>query len=84
MQKADDLKQGEHKRDRNKLGDIFTIAYKTKILQRFDFDSFVEKLENVGANRIVLFCVEEKEEECHRCIVANEFNKRYNFEIMHL
>jgi uncharacterized protein (DUF488 family) len=84
MQKVDDLKQGEHKRERNKLGDIFTIAYKAKILQRFDFDSFVEKLEEVGANHIVLFCVEEKAEACHRSIVANELHKRYNFEIIHL
>ena len=84
MQQEDDLKHGEKKRDRNQLGNIFSLAYKNKIMQKFDFDNFVEKLDEIGANRIVLFCVETKPEACHRSIVANELNKRYNFEIIHL
>jgi uncharacterized protein (DUF488 family) len=84
MQKADDLKQGEQKKDRNKLSTIFTIAYNNRILRNFDFDSFVERLEEAGANQIALFCVEEKAEACHRSIVANELHKRYDFEIIHL
>jgi len=84
MQQEDDLKHGEKKRDRNKLGNVFSLAYKNKIMQKFDFDNFVEKLDEIGANRIVLFCVETKPEACHRSIVANELSRRYNFEIIHL
>ena len=37
LQKEADAQQGELKRDRNKLGKIFTIAYKDRILGEFDF-----------------------------------------------
>jgi uncharacterized protein (DUF488 family) len=84
MQHEEDLKYGEKKRDRNQLGNIFSLAYKNKIMREFNFDNFVEKLDEIGANRIVLFCVETKPEACHRSIVANELSKRYNFEIIHL
>ena len=84
MQQEDDLKQGEKKRNRNQLGNVFSLAYKNKIIQKFDFDNFIEKLDEIGANRVVLFCVETKQEACHRSIVANELSKRYNFDIIHL
>jgi uncharacterized protein (DUF488 family) len=83
-QKAEDIKQGEHKRDRNKLGLVFAAEFKSKILDKFDFDTFIEQLEDAGANRIALFCVEGNAEACHRSIVANELNKRYKLEIQHL
>lgn len=83
-QKSEDLRQGEHKRDRNKLGQVFATEFKNKIIEKFDFDTFVEELENAGANRVVLFCVEGNAEACHRSIVANELNKRYKFELKHL
>jgi len=84
LQYEDDLKHGEKKRDRNKLGNVFSLAYKKKIIKKFDFDNFVEKLEEVEASRIVLFCVETLPEACHRSVVANELNERYDFEITHL
>ena len=84
LQHEDDLKHGEKKRDRNQLGNVFSLAYKNKIMQKFDFDNFIEKLDKTGANRIVLFCVETKPEACHRSIVAKELSKRYNFEIINL
>jgi uncharacterized protein (DUF488 family) len=84
MQQEDDLKHREKKRDRNQLGSVFSLAYKNKIMQKFDFDNFAEKLDEIGANRVILFCVETKPEACHRSIVANELSKRYNFEIIHL
>jgi uncharacterized protein (DUF488 family) len=83
FQKEADNQLGELKRDRNKLGKVFTIAYKDKILSKFDFDSFIEKLDEVGANRVVLFCVEERPEACHRSIVANNLEK-LGFKITHL
>ena len=83
LQKEADAKQGELKRDRNKLGKIFTIAYKERILSNFDFDNFIDKLNEVGANKIVLFCVEEKPEACHRSIVTDKLEK-LGYKITHL
>src|SRR5690606_3276262 len=64
LQKESDNQHRELKRDRNKLGKAFTIAYNDKVLSQFNFASFIEDFEAVGANRIVLFCVEEKAEAC--------------------
>lgn len=83
LQKEADAQQGELKRDRNKLGKVFTIAYKNKVLSNFDFDSFIEKLDEVGASRVVLFCVEEKPEACHRSIVTDKL-ERLGYKITHL
>lgn len=83
LQKEADAQKGELKRDRNRLGQVFTIAYKDRILSNFDFDSFLEKLDEVGADRVVLFCVEEKPEACHRSIVADKLEK-LGYKITHL
>jgi uncharacterized protein (DUF488 family) len=83
-QKSDDLIKGEQKRDRNKLGEVFFDEFKKQIIDKFDFDTFVHQLEEIGSNRVVLFCVEGKAEACHRSIVASEFHKRYKYEIVNL
>ncbi|MBS1922711.1 MAG: DUF488 domain-containing protein [Bacteroidetes bacterium] len=83
LQKEADEQKGELKRDRNKLGQVFTIAYKDRILSKFDFDSFIDKLDEVGANRVVLFCVEENPEACHRSIVTDKLEK-LGYKITHL
>jgi len=83
LQKEVDAQQGELKRDRNSLGKAFTIAYKNIILNKFDFDSFIVKLEEVGASRVVLFCVEEKPGACHRSIVTDRLEKT-GYNITHL
>lgn len=83
LQKESDNQLGEHKRDRNTLSKVFIIAYKNKILNKFDFDSFIEKLDDVGAKRIVLFCVEEKPEACHRSIVSDKL-EQLGYNVTHL
>jgi len=83
LQKEADAQQGELKRDRNKLGKVFTIAYKESILSNFSFDNLIDKLDEVGANRVVLFCVEEKPEACHRSIVTDKLEK-LGYKITHL
>lgn len=83
LQKEADAQLGELKRDRSKLGKVFTITYKDRILNHFDFDSFIENLENIGASRVVLFCVEEKPEACHRSIVTDKL-EQIGYKITHL
>lgn len=83
LQKEADAKNNELKRHRKKLGKIFTIAYKDKILNKFDFNSLIKKLENIGAKRVVFFCVEEHPEACHRSIVTDKL-KTFGYKITHL
>lgn len=84
LQKEADAQKGEQKRERQKLGQVFVIEYKSKVLTPFDFEGFFEKLNQVGAKRVVLFCVEEHPEACHRSIVAERLKENYNFKITHL
>lgn len=84
LQKVIDEKKGELKRERQELGKIFVIEYKNKILKNFDFEIFFERLDQIGASRIALFCVEEHPEACHRSIVTNMLMENYNYKINHL
>jgi len=83
LQKEVDAQEGVLKRDRTKLGKVFTIAYKDRVLNNFDFDAFLEKLDEVGASKVVLFCVEEQPEACHRSIVSDKLEK-LGYKIEHL
>ena len=84
LQKEADAEKGELKRERQQLGQVFVTEYKNKVLTNFDFENFIEKLDQVGANRVVLFCVEEHPEACHRSIVANRLEEQYNYKITNL
>ena len=84
LQKQIDLEKGELKRERQELGRVFVIEYKNRILQNFDFETFLEKLDQVGANKIALFCVEEHPEACHRSIVANKLMNTYKYKVTNL
>jgi uncharacterized protein (DUF488 family) len=84
LQKEADLEKGELKNERQVLGKLFTIEYKNKVLNKFDFDSFIEKLKDLGASRIVFFCVEENPEACHRSLVAKKIETQYNLSVTHI
>ena len=84
LQKEIDLEKGELKSERQELGKVFVIEYKNKILKNFDFEKFFNNLDQIGANRVVLFCVEEYPEACHRSIVSDRLMTDYNYKITHL
>lgn len=84
LQKQADLQKRELKRERQELGQVFSTEYKNRILETFDFDTFIENLKNIGASRIALFCVEERPEACHRSIVSNKLQDKYNYRVTHL
>ncbi|MBE5321207.1 DUF488 domain-containing protein [Pedobacter sp. MR2016-19] len=84
LQKAVDSQKRELKRDRQELGKVFVIEYKNKVLNQFNFDYFFEVLDNAGAKNIVLFCVEEHPEACHRSLVTNKLFATYKYNIIHL
>lgn len=84
QQKKEDVNKNELKKDRQELGRIFKFEYEKKILNNFDFEYFIETLENIGAKRIVLFCVEQTAKACHRSLVANKLQNDFNYKITHL
>lgn len=84
LQKEADVKSGVQKRDRTQLGKVFQIAYKDRVLKNFDLDALLEQLENTGAEKVVLFCVEEHHRACHRSLVADKIEEKYGLEVTHL
>lgn len=84
IQKEKDNFTGVKKKKRQKLSQDFVEKYIHEVINKFDFDEFISQLEYANSNRIVLFCVEERPEACHRSIVTDELHKRYNFSISHL
>lgn len=83
LQKIADSQMGEYKRNRDKLGSVFSRTYHERILKQFDFEYFLEQLNHLNAQRVVLFCVEEKHEACHRSLVAEELTNQ-GYIIQHL
>lgn len=82
-QKLADHQNKELKSERLVLGNIFIQEYKKLIIENFDFEDFIGKLNSIGANRVVLFCVEENPKACHRSLVTDELAKRA-YKITHL
>ncbi|WP_425075413.1 DUF488 family protein [Psychroserpens sp. S379A] len=84
MQKQADLKNHELKRDRKTLGKVFINEYNDTIINHFNFSEFIDDLRKSKARNIVLFCVEESHNACHRSLVANKLRDNFNFEITNL
>jgi uncharacterized protein (DUF488 family) len=84
LQKRNDLKKGVAQRDRQMLDEEFKAGYKNSVLDKFDFSSFIQNLENSGSKKVVLFCVEEKPEACHRSMVAQKLQDQYSYKVTHL
>jgi len=84
LQKEADKENKTMKREREELGKVFITEYISRILAHFDFEHFINNLHVMGAKSIVLFCVEQQHEACHRSIVANQLAKNYKYNVSHL
>lgn len=84
LQKEADTQAGVLKRDRTELGKVFQIDYTDKVLKNFDLEELLQQLDNAGAEKVVLFCVEEHHRACHRSLVADKIENQYGFEVTHL
>jgi uncharacterized protein (DUF488 family) len=82
-QKKADTQSGELKRNRDKLGQVFIKTYMENILEKFDLKPFIDGLDEIGAKKVVFFCVEEKPEACHRKLVTDQLEK-LGYKITHL
>jgi uncharacterized protein (DUF488 family) len=82
LQKQVDMETGIAKSKRQELGSVFVSEYKNKVLANFDFDKFFREIGN-QTSRVLLFCVEEFPEACHRSIVTKELANRFGYKITH-
>lgn len=83
-QEEADHQKGILRSDRAELTPQFITDYKKEILHKFDFDAFLQHLKNTGAKKVVLFCIEEHAEACHRSIVAGVLKEKYKYTVTHL
>jgi len=84
LQKQADLNNQELKRERKTLGAIFIDEYKSKIVNQFNFYEFFEDLKKSNAKKIVLFCVEESHQACHRSLIAEKLSNEYDFNVINI
>ena len=83
-QKDADKLNNETKKQRTSLGYVFVSEYNKRILDKFDIDNFINELNNSGVQNIVLFCVEEHAEACHRSLVAQLLAKKLETKVINL
>lgn len=83
VQEENDRQKKESRKERRQISEAFTEAYKKIIIERFDFEAYLQGLAKSGAKKIVLFCVEEHAEACHRSIVADKL-KLLGYNTTHL
>lgn len=83
-QKDADKFNNETKKLRTSLGQVFVNEYNKQILDNFDLDILVNELNDLNAQNPVLFCVEEKDEACHRSLVAKALSNKLSINIINL
>lgn len=84
MQWAEDKKEGQTKKTRETLGHAFCCGYNHLILDTFNFDKLMSKLNALNAENVVFFCLEFHPEACHRSLLAKRMAKKYNLEVVNL
>ena len=82
-QKEADKRNGIQKKERTRLGDVFINGYREHIAD-YDFNELVAKLKDMGADKVVFFCVEESPYACHRSIVVERLHKLFGYPVKHL
>lgn len=84
LQKKADLKKSELKLNRKELDSSFKNAYQNLILDKFNFQYFIHNLQKQNSSKIVLFCVEENSNACHRSLITEKIKNEFNLIINHL
>ena len=84
MQWEEDKAEHQTKKTRESLGHAFCEGYQKLILDKVDIQSLVNTFKSMGANNIVLFCLEARPEACHRSLLAKKLSEEFNLEIINL
>lgn len=83
-QKDADKANGETKKQRKILGQVFKDEYIKDILNPYNIENLAQELRNSGARNIVFFCVEENACACHRSLVAEKLANILNTNVINL
>lgn len=83
-QKDADKLNGESKKERKVLGDVFKCEYLKCILDKYDVETLASELTIADYKNVVFFCVEEYASACHRSLVARRLSKILDCEIINL
>lgn len=83
LQKNSDKQEKITSKERTRLSGVFAEVYTKEILLSFDVEGYIQQQEERGAEKIVLFCVEELPEACHRSIVADKI-KLLGYNVTHI
>ena len=84
MQWEADKLEHQTKKTRETLGHAFCEGYKSLVLDKADLDALVNIFTTRKANNVVLFCLEEHAEACHRSLLAQKLADIYGFEVVNL
>lgn len=84
IQKNSDQSKKIAARKRDKLDENFVNVYRKQILDKYDFNDLLRKLESLKSKRALFFCVEASPYACHRSIITGKLSSDYGFEIIHL
>jgi len=83
-QKEADKKAKVKKRERDELGEEFKNLYREEILEKYDLENLFSNLNSLNSKNVVLFCVEKEPCACHRSLVTDKINAKYQIPIKHL
>jgi uncharacterized protein (DUF488 family) len=82
-QSQEDLRTGTTKRDRDKLGEVFTAKYRETCLAGLDASALLQ--EHIGNARWpVFFCVERAPAACHRSLLTDELSRQTGLPVEHI
>lgn len=84
LQKKADLNKNELKQSREELDNSFKDSYRNLVLDKFDFQYFIDNLQKHNSSKIVFFCVEESSKACHRSLITEKIKKEFNLITNHL
>lgn len=83
LQKSSDKKLGVLKSVRTELSTAFREGYDRCCVDHFDFRKFLASLPK-EVRTICFFCVEKEPVACHRSIVADHLQKKFDLEVKHI
>lgn len=83
QQKQADKDTNTTKRQREGLSLSFIKAYENECLVGFDVDEFISRI-GQESKKVVLFCVEQSANACHRSLVAEKLAEDLNLKIVNL
>lgn len=84
IQKKADKAEGTKQSERQHLDERFISEYKKRVLDKYDFKVLFDKLEKSVSKKAIIFCVEENPHACHRSLVTDRMQEKYEVNVKHL